>query len=301
MSEPTNPDDQRPDDPYGAPSGQPQPGAYGTPPPPASAYPPAPGGQFPPAGSGGYAPQDGFPPPPPVSGYGAVPPVTDPADVGSALGWAWKKFTQNAGALILSHLLWGIGVGIVIGILYAVAIVPSIATSNSSDGAIAIAGGLTIGASILVGIVSMVAAVFAQIGLINGYLTIADGRKASIGDFFKFRNIGQAVLVALIVAVAGGLLSFTWIGTYVVMFFTLYALYFVIDRNAGFTEALRNSAQLAIKFVVPTILLVLITGILGGLGAIACFVGLLVTIPWTQLTLTCMFRRLTGGYVAPAA
>ncbi|ROR93232.1 putative membrane protein [Salana multivorans] len=305
MSEPINPDDQRPSEPtsnpYGVPSaGEPQPGAYGTPPPPASAYPPAgPGGYQAGTPAPGYGPQDGFPPPPPVSGYGAVPPAADPNDIGQSLGWAWRKFSENAGALIVSHLLWGLGIGVVVWIIALVAVLPSMTINTSTDAGFAAAGSLGIGMTIVLGIATFVLASLAQIGLINGYLAITDGRKVAIGDFFKFRNVGQALILGLIVGVAAGLVSFTYIGYYVVLFFTIYAMFFVIDRSQSFQDALKNSAQLALKFVVPTILILLIVGLVAPLGAIVCFIGLLVTMPWAYLALTYQYRRLTGGYVAP--
>ena len=308
MSEPINPDDKRPDEnPYGVPpagsvppAGEPQPGSYGTPPPPASAYPPAGPSGFPPPPGGptGYGAQDGFPPPPPVSGYGAGY-AADPSDVGSAMSWGWKKFTENLWPLVLSQFRWGLVIGAAVGIVSAIAILPAIAASSSnSDAALAAAGGISIGASILVGIVVVFVALLSQIGLTNGYLTIADGRKAQLGDFFKFRNVGPALVTALVVGLAAGLLSFTYVGIYVVAFFTVFAMFFVIDRNQSFQDALRNSAQLALKYVVPPILIVLVVYLVGPLGAIVCGIGALVTMPWAYLSLTCLYRRLTGGHVA---
>ncbi|PFG20026.1 hypothetical protein [Serinibacter salmoneus] len=300
------PDPDRPDDAAGdQPPNNPwdnQPGAGQTPPPPPPGYgtqPPPPSYGTPPAGGqGGYG---AFPPPPPPpsGAYGAAP-VAPPNDLGTALSIAWSRLWKNFGVLLGAFLIWGIGLSIVIGALYAIVLAPSIATSTSDSEAMAALGsGISVGGTIVVGVVSALAGFFAQIGIINGALSIVDNGRARLGDFFTFRNIGSAIVVALLLGIASGLVGWTWIGAYVVFFFGMFALYFAIDRNMGFMDAIKASVDVAMKNAVPVILLLLVTQLAAPLvGLLACFIGLLVTMPWAMLSIAVFYRRVTGGTVA---
>ncbi|PWD49477.1 hypothetical protein C8046_00820 [Serinibacter arcticus] len=303
---------------YGAPqqpaAPTPPPPSYDGPPAPPSAYPSPDQGGFPPPQQGGFPPppqQGGFPPPPqggfppPPQGGFPTPPAAyagggyvSPPDVGQAFSWGWSKFKDNWVSLVVSHLLWGIVVGAVGGIGIAIATATGGAsTTANTDTGVAVATSLGLGGIIIVSILTVLISFIALIGLTNGYLTIADGRRSSIGDFFKFRNVGQGVLLSLLLGVASGLLSFTGIGSLVVQFFGIYAMFFVVDRGLSAIDAIKASVDLAIKNAAQTALLVLLT-ILCGFGALLCGVGLLVTIPLAYLAATYLYRRLSGASVA---
>lgn len=267
---------------------------YGAPPPPASAYPGSSDAGFPPPPGGG------FPAPPPAFGYDGGG-YTQPVDAGTALGWGWKKFWSNAGVVILAHLIWFVGIAIVVTILGFLVIFPLAGVQTADfDSGVNIQSSIGVVGIILISIVTYVLLFLSQIACINGYLAIADGRSVMLADFFTFRNVGNGVLVAIVVAIASGLLSFTGIGSLIVGFFTVYALYFVVDRNASFSDALSGSWNLAVKNVGATILIVLMVNLVAPLGAFICLVGLLVTMPWANLGVTYLYRRFTGGTVSAA-
>lgn len=295
---------------YGAPAAPtpPAPGGYDAPAAPTydapaappSAYPAPAQGGFPPPPGGGFPPAPGgFPPAPQPGAYAGAQGYVSPPDVGQAFSWGWAKFKENAGALIVSHLLWGIVIGVVAigGFALAGGLAGTSELATTEAGATASAT-LGLGGIIIVSILVMLIAFIAQIALTNGYLVIADGRKAAIGDFFKFRNVGQGIILSLLVGVASGLLSFTGVGALAVSFFAVFAMYFVVDRGLSAIDAIKASVDLAMKNAGQTILLVLLVAVAAGVGAAVCGIGALVTVPLGYLAVTYLYRRFSGGQVA---
>lgn len=275
-----------------------QPPRYDAPQQPPSAYPsPQQGGFPPPPQQGGFPPPPqpgGFPPPP--AGYGQPGGYQSPsADIGTVFGWAWNKFKANAGPLILSLLIWGIGIGIIAGIGFAIAgAVAGTATTARTDAGITAASSFGLGGIIIVAILTLLASFVSQIALANGWLKVADTGHASLGDFFKLRNVGQGILLAVLLGLASGLLSFTGIGSLAVAFFGAYAVFFVVDKGLGAIDAIKASVRLALDNAGLTIVAVLVSAA----GSIACGVGLLVTVPLASIALVHVYRRATGGRVA---
>ena len=293
-SAPQQPGPQQPpryDAPQQPPSAYPSPQQGGFPPPPQQGgFPPPPSGGFPPPPQQGA----GFPPPP--AGYGQPGGYQSPSsDIGTVFGWAWNKFKANAGPLILSLLIWGIGIGIIAGIGFAIAgAVAGTATTARTDAGVTAASSFGLGGIIIVAILTLLASFVSQIALANGWLKVADTGHASLGDFFKLRNVGQGILLALLLGLASGLLSFTGIGSLAVAFFGAYAVFFVVDKGLGAIDAIKASVRLALDNAGLTIVAVLVSAA----GSIACGVGLLVTVPLASIALVHVYRRATGGRVA---
>lgn len=287
-----------PPPPPSSPAAPQQPGRYDAPQQPPSAYPSPQQGGFPPPPSGGFPPPPqqgaGFPPPP--QGYGQPGGYQPPSsDIGAVFGWAWTKFKSNAGPLILSLLIWGIGIGIIAGIGFAIAgAVAGTATTARTEAGITAASSFGIGGIIIVAILTLLAAFVSQIGLANGWLKVADSGHASLGDFFKLRNVGQGILLAILLGLASGLLSWTGIGSIAVAFFGAFAVFFVVDKGLGAIDAIKASVRLALDNAALTIVAVLVSAA----GSIVCGVGLFVTVPLASLVLVNVYRRATGGRVA---
>lgn len=280
--------------PTAPPSAYPSPSAGGFPPPPSdSGFPPPPSGGFPPP-----PPQGGFPPPP--AGYGqASQGYQAPPDAGAAFGWGWARFKENWVALVVSHLLWGLAIAVIFGGGFAIiAAATGSAASTNSDAVMTASASFGLVGIILLSFLAILAIFVSQIALTNGYLAIADGRRASIGDFFKFRNVLQGVILSLLIAVASGLLSFTGVGGLIVSFFTVFAMFFVVDRGMGAIEAIKASVDLALKNAGVTAILILLILVASFIGSLLCLIGLLVAMPVSYLAATYLYRRLTGGHVA---
>jgi uncharacterized membrane protein len=304
-----------PADPWGGNQG---PGGYGPMPGPPPGY----GG--PPPGYGGPPPGYGGPPPgyggPPPGGYGAPPPgygpppggfqppgygqQPQPFSVGDAFSWAWNKLSKNGVPVLVSYLIWRAILGalnfvfnLITGLFDAAGTTTTDAgqTTTTSPG-MAIAG-LVI--ALIVYAVTLVVEVYSWASLITGCLDIADGKPVTIGSFFKPRNLGPAMLAALLVGVLTAL-GFVLLIIPGIIFAVLASLtlYFVIDRSMGAVDALKASIATVRANVGAILMAVLVTIGTTLLGALACCVGLLVAVPLNTLIWTYTYRKLSGGQVA---
>ncbi len=331
--DPKTPDGGMPQEPASTPE-PPSAPTYGSPQQPPTSPPPPPGGGYgqAPDPSGAYPPpqQGGFTPPPPPGpgpqgqygqpgpGYGGPPPQQGYGAPGASYGApsgepqateslsrAWEAFKANPWPFVLSQLLWGLILIIPVGILLAVFGVFSYsAPTINPDGTMdpGTAGGFAaifgIG-GIIVALVAIAIAVVQYGAFASATLKAMDGGRVELGDFFKPKNFGQLLLLALILGVAAALLAITVIGSIAVMFFGVWAIFFVVDRNQGAIDALKSSFGFASKNVSQSIVLILLAYVLNIVGSIPCGLGLFVTNPVTLLAFADFYRRVTGPSQAP--
>jgi len=298
---------------YGPPGGippEPPTGGDGTPPPPP---PPPPAGGYgapqpPPAG--GY----GAPPPPPAGGYGAPPPGGYGAppqggsgwDLGAALSWSWAKFQANVGQIIIAALALFVAIAVMVGIgigLQALLLSGASATYDPNTGAYDYNGGSGFFAVLIVGALTaaliLIAAQVVGAGLIRASLDVTEGRPFLTSTVFKFDKLGPVLVTSLIIA------GLTFVGTIlcylpglVVAFFTSYSLHFVLDKGLAPVEAIKASVNLVKDNLGTAIIWYIVGGLIAGAGAIACGVGLLVTLPLFLLGSAFTYKHLTGQPVA---
>jgi uncharacterized membrane protein len=306
---------------YGPPPGPPPgygppPPAYGAPPP---GYGPPPPGYGPP--QPGYGPPPGYPPPPPP-GYGPPPGYPAPPgygappgsgfDIGQAFSWAWNKFKQNRGPLILATLVYGV-IGIVVHGLVFVLLGGATADVPSTDGdyGASFAAGLGTVGTVVLSIVSFVFGIFVQAAFLSGGLDLADGRPVSVGSFFKPRNFGTVVLAGALLSVISAVLQLpslvpsvllsllSFVVLIVFTFFALFTIAFATDRGLSPIDALKASVSTVRAHIGDTLVSFLVQGLVIFLGFLACFVGLIVAAPVALLIQVYTYRRLSGGQVAP--
>lgn len=313
MSEnpPGTPDPNKPQQPpnqgYPPPPNQGQPPGYGQP----GQYPPPGGqpGQYPPSGGqpGGYPPPPGYgapppggyPPPPPTGGgYGAPlqpapgfggPGGTPQLTVPDALGYAWNKFKANAG-------VW-IGITVIVFLIQLAVswmfdLQDSYSTSDFGD---------YFSLWRIVGtIVSVIVGYLISAALVRGALHEVDGNKPGIGSFFQFTNVGAIILASFLVGIitAIGFILFIIPGI-ILAFLTWWTLQFVIDRDQDAVAAIKSSFSVISENVGPLALLAIVLALLNLVGALLCGIGLLITLPVTQIASTYAYRVAVGGRVAP--
>jgi uncharacterized membrane protein len=309
----------------------PPPGGY--PPPPQGGYPPPQGGYPPP--QGGYPPpQGGYPPPPggyppPQGGYPPPPPAGYPPppapgwyppppsfgtgyghrfNVGDALGWAWNKFRQNLGPLLIATLAYGVILVILGGIQQAVldAVAPTpISTVDNfgngmefeyardlgSGGVIA----LFLGSLIMILIAGAISSAY-----LAGILDIADGQQVTAGSFFRPRNVGNVVIASLIVGIL------TQIGTVlcilpglIASLLLMFTVVSVVDRNLPSFDAIKHSFEIVRAHFGEGVLVWLVSALIALVGVLLCGVGLLAAVPVAALFHVYAYRRLSGAEVAP--
>ena len=262
------------------------------PPPPPGAYPP------PPPGAPGS-----YPPPPPPGAYPG-PGAAGPFSVGDGFSWAFNKFGKNVAPLIVATLVFGLILGVISAIFNFIAGALGDTTTISDGNSIAFTSNYTAGSiivSIIGSIVTLVVAGYVASSYWNGILQIADGQQVSIGSFFQPRNVGNviiaSVLVGIIVGIGSALCVLPGLIAALFLYFTTVA---VVDRNSSATEGLSASFNLVKENFGSAILVWLLAVIVVAVGAILCGVGLLVAVPVAALLVAYAWRKLTGGYVAPA-
>lgn len=271
---------------------QPPPGG-GYPPPP----PPGPGG-YPPPQHGGYPQQGGYPP----AGPGF--PGAQAFNVGEAFSWAWNKFTKNAGALIIPAFVYVVIAAIIVGITYGLAFALAPETTYESYGNNfsyeANFGFMSILVLIIGYLVLIVAAAAIQSAYLGGLLDIANGQPVTAASFFKPRNTVNVIIATLIIGVASAIGSFCFILGLVIGIFTLFTTVIIVERNTSPIDAIKQSIEITKNNLVQVILVWLVAGVIGVVGALLCGIGLIVALPVAALFVVYSYRYFTNGHIAPA-
>lgn len=293
------------------PANYPPPGGYGPPPgnfpPPPGNYPPPPGNFPPPPGNFG-PPQGNYPPPPgyyppPASGY----PVAS-MSIGDGLSWSFKQLGKHIGPLLVSTLVFGIILVALSGALYGTlaAVSPGTVDYSSESSAFFYSGSMAMGPlgtliSLLGNLVILAVSGVIFAAYLGGLLDIANGGPVSVGSFFKPRNVGNMVIVMLIIGVLTSIGSFLcFIPGLLVSIFTMFATVALLDRNLSPIDALKASFEIVKAKFIDCLLVWLMAIAIIAVGALLCGIGLLAAIPVAFLFEIFAYRRITGGNVAPA-
>ncbi len=152
--------------------------------------------------------------------------------------------------------------------------------------------------SVLFSALSFVVNLVIQSGIIKASLALTRGRKVDVGTAFTGISWGQVVVAALIIGALTfvGLLLCVLPGL-LVIFFTSYTLYFVIDRNQDAVSAIKSSVAMVKDHVGVLVLFFLASLAAYVVGACLCGVGLLAAIPIVVLAQAYMFRTLNNDPV----
>ncbi|ORW63038.1 hypothetical protein AWC20_04690 [Mycobacterium parmense] len=142
--------------------------------------------------------------------------------------------------------------------------------------------------------------VFVHAAFFSGCLDIADGRPVGIGSFFKPRNLGPAILAALLVGALTGLASaLCFLPGLILGIFVQFTVPFVIDRSQSPITGLKSSFSTVSSNFGNALLAWLVELAVVFVGALVCGVGLLVAAPLAGLILVYTYRKLSGGQVVP--
>ena len=248
--------------------------AYGSTPPPSGDFPPPPPGGYPPAPPGGGSP------------YSAP----------DAIGYGWRKFQANAGAMVLATVL-------VVAVTVALAfIAESIAPSPSMvgyDGGFEFDGG-GLAASLVVQTIIGAAGYFFIAMFSMGALHVVDGKKFEIAAAFAPLKFPKILLTGLVLSIATTIgFALCVLPGIIFAIFSYFTIYFVIDKDEDPFQAIQSS----FKLVGDNFGNALLSGLLSVLvllgGALLCLVGLLAAIPIATIAGAYAYRRFQGQPVAP--
>jgi uncharacterized membrane protein len=212
----------------------------------------------------------------------------------NAFNYGWTKFTQNLGPIALVVLILLVVGAVIQGLQFGI----TSGMSNTEGGSPSFWAFWSVSAlfSLLTTVLSMVI----QAAIVKGALDITHGRKLEIGTMFSGFDYLQVILAAVILAVATtiGLILCILPGL-VVLFFSAYTNYFIVDQRRSAVDAIKASFGFVNRYLGTLIGFFLLCILAYIVGFVLCCIGLLVAVPVVQIAQAYTFRTLRGEPVAP--
>jgi uncharacterized membrane protein len=214
-------------------------------------------------------------------------------EVGDVLSKGWEDFKGNAVNLILVLLA---GMGVIIGVNIVVNILSAVVRDSQM---------LVMVVALIGGVAGLIVNTLIQLGWLSVYLKVVRGKEFSVGDVFSQSDklvpaiiasllIGLGVIVGMILLVVPGI---------IIALMTSMTLYFIVDQNMGAMDAIKASIAATQGKKLQLFVFGLAAVGVSLLGALACGVGMLATIP----LVSCAFARVylavsqSGGAQSAAA
>ena len=217
----------------------------------------------------------------PAPGGGGMQPAAGGVDIGGSISYGWGKFSANAGPLIVAILfMWGASVvlsiiglpitqtGFLVQLLWNVVVV--VVSAVVSMGIVRMALALTKGEPIDMGM-----------AIPSGPMLVPYAITGVI--------VGIAVGFGLIFCIIPGILAAT---------FLLFSQFAVLDENLQPGDALKRSIDLVKPKFGAVLGFMIVCFLINLLGALLCFIGLLVTWPLTIVAGAYVYRSLKGETIA---
>jgi hypothetical protein len=238
---------------------------------------------MPPAGFGGGG---GFTPPP-AQPYGAGGGAEMPQlEVGAAISYGWKKYTENLGQFIVLMIAVLVA-SIVLGILR------TILTPDST-------GFLALIWSALLGVTYYVISSIIQAGVLRAGLGVTKGQPPSVSQLTETGNIANYILTVILVGVGLFIGLILCVIPGIIWFvLTAYAPIVALDKGVGPVEAITMSINWVKERPGPVLGILIIAYLIYLVGFCFFCVGLLVTAPVALVAIIYSYRALNNEPVAP--
>ncbi len=270
------------------------------PPPPGGPGGPPPGGPGgPPPGGPGGPPPGSFPP------AGGRPPAgQEPYSIGAAFNYGWTKFQQNLGPILLALLAYIVVIFIVTFVWSLITSAIFMPTTEQQLERMMTGGGFGFGFGYLLyfgftAIVGFLGFVIIQAAVVRAALALTRGQTIELQTLFKFDNLPQLLIGALIVAVLTGIGSILcYIPGLIVTFFVQFYVHFLIDQNMTGVDAIKASFSFVNQNLGTLIGFFLASLVAYFIGALLCGIGLLVALPVVFIAQAYTYQRLRGVPVA---
>lgn len=260
-------------------------------PPPPSPGEPAPQ-PTPPAGDDAGQPPDHLPPPPPPPGGGPGGSVSGEYSPTEAIAYGWRKFLANVGPIV------GF---VVIGFLVLVVVTATLSLlTGGLDRALSLEAPTV--ADRMVDLASQFLGLLVSAAIVRGTLAIVDGRDLKLAEFFRLEQMGQVVIAALLLSMAGLIVLFIpvlgFLLNIAISFLGQFALFFILDQDQPAIDAITSSVSFTSQNVGPLLVFLVLGVLVVFAGALACGIGLVAALPVVSIAQAYTFRRLRGAYVA---
>jgi len=233
---------------------------------------------------------------------------SQPADGPSAIQYGWNKFKDNWGEIIVAVLI-GLAIVIVVEIIVSI-VIGGIAWGSGDGCSVSQSTGRIhcdsgpgffsrlFGFGVLQALFWVAGSVF-QLWIIQATLQLVRGERLEASRIMSFEKFGPFVLAALLVGVltvVGFILLI--IPGLLVLFFTHFYGFFVVDKDMSPIEAITASFNLVKEHIGVVLIFFLLSLLVLLVGAILCGIGLIVAWPVVIIATGYMYKRLQGEPVA---
>ena len=230
------------------------------------------------------------------------------------IGEAWRIFRENAGVFVLNGLMILLSTSIPVT-LAIIAMLPTFLRMGNPENMADMFENMGVqlalqGLIYVVILVGYLAAGPFMASATKMTLLVLRGQKPQTSDvFYGWRNrplrfAGIAFLAYLGVLVGSMccyIPGFIWGGL------TMFSMSFAIDEDLGTIAAMRRSWDCLKPHILMASVLYLVLSIISSIGMLACFVGILVTMPLFYIAMTVLYDSMTrpampatqGGYSPP--
>jgi uncharacterized membrane protein len=236
-----------------------------------------PGGTPPPPGGFG-GPPGGFTPPPaqPYGGGGEVPRL----EVGAAIGYGWKKFTENVGPFII--LMIAVFVAFIVIRLVQIVLTPT--SPSATVGYLWLA---------LIAAVFFIAKSIVEAGVWRAGLAVTRGQAPSPSMLVETENIVPYILTSIVVGIGFFIgLIFCVIPALLWLIFTAYAPLIALDKGTSPIDAIKGSINSVKENFGEVFLILLVAFLIQLAGLCFCGIGIFVSAPVSLVAIVYSYRAL---------
>ena len=211
-------------------------------------------------------------------------------DAGEAFSYGWKKFQEHWQAFVVMVLVVGL-ISLVSGLIVFLALLPAM-SGNSTAAAV----GLVLSVALLVAYMAINFIV--QAGVLRAGLGVTKGEAPRLSMLTDMTNMGTYIGTTLLISLAAfvGFILCILPGLAVVVF-AAYAPFIALDKGVGPVDAIRQSVDMVKNNLGPVLLVLLLSYAVYYIGSLACYVGLLVSIPVALVMIAHSYRAISGETV----
>lgn len=223
--------------------------------------------------------------------------------MGNAIGYGWKKFTENVGPILIAMLIFMLIGGLLYLLQWLVTPDPTVVTQTSNGVTYTTAtGGSLLGSivSFIFGIIIFVWQYLVEAAIARGGLTLTEGRPLVLSELLSFQKLGKIIVAGIILSILTviGLILCIIPGLLVIIFGSFF-IYFILDQDAGIWDSITMSFSFVKEHFGEVLLLLILCFLITLAGALLCGIGLFVAIPVVAIAKTYAYKVLRGQPVAP--
>ena len=138
-----------------------------------------------------------------------------------------------------------------------------------------------------------------QAGITRGALALTYGQPLTVQMMFNPAMLGQVVIAGIIVGIAAAIGTvLCYLPGLIVIFFTQYVVYFIVDKQLSAVDAIKASISFVNANLGTLVVFYLASLLAFFIGAILCGIGLFVAVPVVLIAQAYTYRKLQGETVA---